>query len=61
MDMYTSITLGLYLLDMHNRNIREDADPVERATPSAGHRPVAGLVGALAAIGVVVIALNLAA
>jgi len=61
MDMYTSITIGLYLLDMHNRNIREDVDPDERATPSAGYPPVAGLVGAFAAIGIVVIALNLAA
>jgi len=60
MDMYTSIILGQYLLKMLNRNIREDADPVEWATQSADHRPIAGLVGVVAVIGIVVIALNLA-
>lgn len=58
MDMYTSIILGQYLLKILDRNIREDADPIERATQSGGHRPIAGLFGALAVIGVVVIALN---
>jgi hypothetical protein len=58
MDMYTSIILGQYLLKILDRNVREDADPVERVTQSAGHRPIAGLVGVVAVIGIVVIALN---
>jgi len=59
--IYTSIILGHYLLKVHDRNIHQDADPIESATQTADRRPIAGLLGAFAAIGVFVIALNLAA
>ena len=60
MDMYASIFLAHYLLEIHKQNVWEGADLGKSATRSAD-RAIAGFVGAVAAISIFVVALNLAA
>jgi hypothetical protein len=60
MDIYTSVILAHYFVKIHKQSIGDGGDSVEWPTQTVD-RPIAGLVGMVAAIGIFVIALNLAA